>query len=106
MGARLALWAAARLLARRYRVHARGRCRRTLRAVAALRDRHLLGGIYAWPAYRRRRACRDGDLADGRHQRLHGPDDRFRAERAGDDVQIATVAFWISRPNRQLTRLF
>ncbi len=54
-----------------------GGVRRPLRALAALRGRHLLGGVRARPPHRRHRARRDGGPADGRHQRVHGADHRI-----------------------------
>ena len=77
---------------------------RRLSAVAALRGRHLLGGVRARPPHRRRRACRDGDPADGGHQRVHGADAGIRPRRARDAAHRADAAVRLSRARRQQAR--
>ena len=102
---RLALRAAACLLARRSRVPPRGRPRRRrLHPLAALRRRDLLGGVRARPPHARRRTCRNGDPADGRHQRVHGADAGFRPKRARDAAHRADAVVRLSRARRQRAR--
>ena len=63
-----------------------------------------LGGVRARPPHRRRRACHDGDPADGRHQRVHGADARIRPGRAGDAAHRADAAVRLSGARRQPAR--
>ena len=63
-----------------------------------------LGGVRARPPHPRRRACRDGDPADGGHQRVHGADAGIRAERARDAAHRADPAVRLPRARRQPAR--
>ena len=71
------------------------------RALAGLRGRDLLGGVRARPPHARLGARRDGDPADGRHQRVHGADARVRPDGAGDAADRGGAAVLLSRARRQ-----